>query len=142
MAGRKYRQKGYMDGERGREGGERRPGAPPRREGPRGRGLGAPTESRFQCARCGREQRLAGPVVPETVCGGCGSDLHTCTNCRHFDTSARFECRQEIPERIAAKARRNTCEPFEPKETRGFAADAGRDTPQGARAAFDALFES
>jgi len=138
---RRYKQRGYREDEGGRE---KRSGGPApvseRPEGPRGRGLGAPTESSFRCARCGElVRREAQLLPPDATCGKCGSDLHTCTNCRHFDTSARFECRQEIPERIAKKATRNTCQLFEPKLVQGFRADSGK--PDDPRAAFDALFD-
>lgn len=138
MSDRKYRQRGYQDDERG-ERRERRPQKPrERREGPRGRGLGAPTKMVFRCAACGQRAAVA-EVTSESVCDSCGTDLRTCTHCRHFDTSARFECRQEIPEPIKSKTRRNTCDLFEPRQAQEF--DSDRPDPDDARAAFDALFK-
>ncbi len=141
---RKYRQKGYMDdGPRERRPRSRGPGGPTgppeRREGPRGRGLGAPTETLFKCARCGAPRELGEGLAFDASCKKCGDDLHTCTNCLHFDTSARFECRQEIPERIAGKAKGNECELFEPKTVRGFASE--KEGARDAKSAFDALFD-
>ena len=138
VVSRKYSQRGYQDSE-GRDDEGRRSGPPSgRREGPRGRGLGAPTESLFQCARCG--SRIVTNVGLETTCSKCGSDLHTCTNCRHFDTSVAKECRELVPARIAGKAKRNTCDLFAARIVKGFAADAEpkKDDP---KAAFDALFD-
>jgi hypothetical protein len=136
---RRYKQRGYQD-DQPRERKDRGPGPPrERKEGPRGRGLGAPTESRFGCARCGQAVTLSGPVALDATCPKCGSDLHTCTNCKHFDTSARFECRLEIPERLFKKSTRNACELFEPKLVKVFGSDSGR--PDDPRAAFDALFK-
>lgn len=138
MSDRKYRQRGYMDG-----GGDERPrrGRPagPRREGPRGRGLGAPTAEAFRCATCGRQ--AAPPRADETgaACPSCGADLHTCTNCRHFDSSAPRECRKPVARRIAGKAKNNECDLFEAKVTKEFAADSGK--PDDPKAAFDALFD-
>src|SRR5436309_1247170 len=97
---RKYRHRGYQDSgsggeERGRSGPQ-----PPRekKEGPRGRGLGAPTETVFRCAACGEKRLLEGEIALDTTCRRCGAPLHSCSNCQHFDTSARWECRhwQEI----------------------------------------------
>ena len=139
MSDRKYRQRGYMD-----DGGEERPrrdtaGPRPRREGPRGRGLGRPTAEVFRCATCGKQVAAPGASETEAACSACGADLHSCTNCRHFDSSAPLECRKEPPARIAGKAKNNDCELFEAKVTQEFDSDSGR--PTDPKAAFDALFK-
>lgn len=139
MGERKYRQRGYMEDDRPERSRGRRPGPRPERDGPRGRGLGAPTESRFQCAVCGRRASLAGPLAADAACRSCGAPLHTCTHCRHFDPSARFECRREVAQRIGRKAAANDCELFEPKEVKVFASEGG--APNDPRAAFDDLFD-
>lgn len=121
--------------------GRRSPGSPRERparpEGPRGRGLGAPRATVFRCSRCGDLQSEQSPAG-DAVCAQCGSDLHTCTHCAHFDTSSRFECRQELAQRIAKKDLRNECELFEIKRTQEFAAEA--EPAEDARTAFDDLF--
>jgi hypothetical protein len=137
----KYRQRGYKDSERSEP--AQRGGAPqgPRekKEGPRGRGLGAPDETVFRCGACGARQ-LSADVAPDAVCGKCGEPLHTCRNCQHFDTSTRWECRQTIPARIAKKSAANDCALFAAKTVQEFAKD--RDRPRDdPRAAFDALFK-
>jgi hypothetical protein len=140
VSDRKYRQRGYMDEGGGEEPRRGRPTGPrPRREGPRGRGLGAPTAEVFRCATCGRQ--AAAPAAGEfaATCSSCGADLHSCTNCRHFDSSAPLECRRTVPERVGAKAKNNDCELFEAKMTKEFGSDSGR--PDDPRAAFDALFK-
>ena len=138
MSDRKYRQRGYQD-----SGGERRERAPrrPRDErppGPRGRGLGKPASTVFRCAVCGEKQLASAEVERESTCWKCGTDLHTCTHCRHFDTSAPRECRQPVEEHVSAKAKRNACELFAARETQ----ELGRsESPSDAKAAFDALFK-
>lgn len=142
MSDRKYRQSGYQDSERGERGERRGPQPPPpRKEGPRGRGLGAPTTAVFRCAGCGRRIPTTGEVEPDAACPGCGVDQHACVNCTHFDSGARFECRQPIVERVARKRDRNACPLFTPKVAVEFAAEAERSTPDDARAAFDDLFK-
>ncbi|HVT59153.1 MAG TPA: hypothetical protein VHR45_12215 [Thermoanaerobaculia bacterium] len=145
---RKYRQRGYQDSDRGARPARGTPPAPrEKREGPRGRGLGAPTESVFRCNACGEKRTVstdsasAAYLGTDATCGRCGADLHTCTNCVHFDTGSRWECRQfaAIPERIAKKSARNCCPVFAPKTVQEFGAD--RDHPTDPRAAFDALFK-
>ncbi len=150
MTDRKYGQRGYMDNDddRGRQGAKRPPRE--RRPGPRGRGLGKPTATVFRCAVCG-EKQLSGTsylspyevtkIGLDTKCWKCAGHLHTCTNCRHFDSSAPGECRTGAPEYVASKAKRNTCGLFENKVTQEQAEDLGGDTPSDAKTAFDALFK-
>ncbi len=118
---------------------ERRSGRAPgkRDHRPRGRGLGKPTATVFRCAVCGREQ--SAPIGHESVCKACGADLHTCTHCAFFDTSAPAECRRQPRAYVAAKAKRNDCELFEAKATQEFAREP--DSPKSAKAAFDDLFK-
>ena len=77
-------------------------------------------------------------IAQQTECTDCGSDLHTCINCRHFDTAAPLECRVEIKERIRHKSRRNSCVFFEPRLVQEHAAVENEEDP---KAAFDALFD-
>lgn len=146
--GPKYRQRGYKDSERSSEPQSRGP-QPPRekQEGPRGRGLGSPTDSVFRCNKCGEKRPIADSIEPDTVCKKCGADLHTCSNCISFDTSVRWECRkfETIPAHILKKSTRNECPLFEPKVVQEFNREGGRDggksSPGDARSAFDALFK-
>ncbi len=137
---RKYRQKGYQDDDResGRARGPR--GPRPERQGPRGRGLGKPTATRFKCARCGARV-VDVDVASDAVCADCGSDLHTCTNCAYFDSSAPNECRQPVEERIASKSKRNECGLYQARTVQEFASDSEGGSPSDARSAFDDLFD-
>ncbi|HKH46442.1 MAG TPA: hypothetical protein VKM72_17410 [Thermoanaerobaculia bacterium] len=141
MSDRKYRQSGYQN-DAPRE--SRAPQGPrEKKEGPRGRGLGGPTETVFRCARCGEQRAIADAVEHDTACAKCHTDLHTCSNCVHFDTSVRWECRkfEEIPARIVKKSTRNECTFFTPKEAQEVGRQHDRETPKDARSAFDALFK-
>jgi hypothetical protein len=138
MSDRKYRQSGYQDDEP-REKRSRPSGPREKSDKPRGRGLGKPTKSVFRCSRCGHSYTVGQDVALDATCSGCGDDLHACTNCTHFDSSAPMECRQPIAERISKKSKRNECELFEPKTTQEFAKES--PPPDDARAAFDALFK-
>jgi hypothetical protein len=144
--GPKYRQRGYQDSERRDE--RPRPGLQGPREkkdGPRGRGLGAPSESVFRCAACGEKQLLMPdePLPFDATCRKCNADLHTCSNCVSFDTGVRWECRRhpEIPARVPKKRDRNECPLFTPKLAQEFAKDSDKPSPGDARSAFDALFK-
>jgi hypothetical protein len=145
MTDRKYRQRGYMerDGERQQQGGGERSQRPREKpEGPRGRGLGSPTASAWRCKVCGARQEIVGTVSVDATCSGCGGDLHTCSNCAHFDTSRPNECRKPVTVRVANKTRRNSCDLFAPATAQEFASDRSAASPTNdPRAAFDALFK-
>ncbi len=140
---KKYSQRGYQEDDGPKE---RRPVVRERREGPRGRGLGKPTKEVFRCRDCGHEVKAkeldpSGSVAIDATCAGCGVDLHSCVNCSQFDTSARFECRQPIPERIRSKTKRNDCTAFKPKVALEQDSSSDGPAPTPGKAAFDALFD-
>jgi hypothetical protein len=87
-------------------------------------------------------------------CPKCGSELHCCKQCSHFEPSTRFQCVKPIPARIPYKDKANECELFTAKVTvmRDSASQASAApasvvqpdsvrTPNDARAAFDSLFK-
>ena len=116
----------------------------PRVEGaPRGRTAGGFGPEAFKCARCGEIRHDFGTVEHDAVCTKCNTDMHACINCKHFDTSTQWECRERIPARIAKKDIRNECASFAAKIIRDLAADKGTKAPNvdDARKAFDALFK-
>ena len=163
MSDRKYRHQGYQDGggygsSKSKSSGQGRPqGFTPepqcatpkcghgrkRIEGaPRGRTAGGFGPEVFKCNKCGQQRIGLDEPTFEEVCMKCGADLHTCGNCRFFDTTTSWECRAEIKTRITAKHTRNECTLFSPKIVRDLSADkAGKlQSPDDARKAFDALF--
>jgi len=145
MSDRKYRQRGYQDdggGGRGRKGGKPQ-GPPERKEGPRGRGLGAPTESVFRCPNCNALALAPGAEDFESICRKCGAPFHACIACAHFDPQATYECRQPIEVRVPKKRAANTCTLFTAKTQVEFARGEGMEGlhPDDARAAFDKLFD-
>jgi len=153
VSDRKYRHRGYQDGGGySYAGGQQpqrptsaRPDPPKQRiEGaPRGRTAGGFGPEAFKCNGCGELRHSLGDMTFEDVCLKCGADLHTCGNCRFFDTTTLWECRENIPKRVQGKHVRNECTFFQPKIVRDLAADKGKQplTPDDARKAFDALFK-
>jgi hypothetical protein len=146
---RKYGQRGYQESDRDRprrDGGSdtaSREPPPPRHQldRPRGRGLGAPTDEVFRCAVCGAAQ--VGPAADAFAarCEKCQTDLHTCTHCSSFDTSARWECRrwQERTGPVLKKSKANDCVLLTAKVSLESAKE--KVDPNDPRAAFDALFK-
>lgn len=144
MNDRKYRHRGYQDSssEEKRSRGPR-PDALGRSEGaPRGRGIDTDKAVVFACKSCGEKQRDLEDIRIDSTCPRCGADLHSCAQCMSFDTSAKFECIQPIPERIPAKKLRNACPLYSPAKSFDLTGTrATTATPDDARAAFDRLFK-
>ena len=85
-------------------------------------------------------------------CPRCQFELHSCKQCVHFDSAARLECTQPIPERIPKKDARNECTFYEfrttvEKDTAPSAPVVSMATPSAsvrpndARKAFEDLFK-
>ena len=161
MSDRKYRQRGYQDDDRDRKPrGEHKPAPPKERapgrvlqdeRGPKTPNLMAAHEV-FRCARCGN--LLSTPVGALDSCSKCGVDIHSCVQCAHFDTSARWECavNSQISARVSPKDARNDCALMTPRttverqtstppSTSAPATNAGGASSNSARKAFDDLFK-
>jgi hypothetical protein len=151
---RKYKHRGYQDGGGYGSGGSTpraprgpRPDYEPQRQrledAPRGRTAGGFGPDAFKCNKCGLIRHSLGELTHEDVCHGCGADLHTCGNCRFFDSTTLWECRENIPVRVVGKHTKNECGHFQPKIVKDLAADKGKQpmTENDARKAFDALFK-
>ena len=103
----------------------------------------------LRCALCGKIVPPPVEIQYESQCPKCKADLHSCKNCRHFDTGAQFECTQPIPERITKKDLRNRCTFFmartsierETRESGGTNNQPAPTKPSDARSAFDNLFK-
>jgi hypothetical protein len=145
----KYRQKGYRDDEyaedRRRE--AKRDEKPPdlgNREQIRSlrHAIDRETIVVTRCGKCGHQVPASQLEVDHrTTCSKCGTPLHSCRHCKHFDPHARFECREALPARIADKWAANDCALFKPVQ----ALDAtGRraNSAEDARNAFHNLFKS
>jgi hypothetical protein len=95
----------------------------------------------FACKSCGEKRRDPEEIRFDSTCAKCGADLHACMQCAHFDTSARFECTQPIPERIPSKKARNKCPLYAPARSFDLSGSRAAETPDDARAAFERLFK-
>jgi hypothetical protein len=154
---RKYGSRGYMnsygnDGDREREKPKEKPKGGPRgskaREAPRPMKMPGFQEV-LRCSLCGTIVPPPVEITFESQCPKCKADLRSCKNCRHFDSAARFECTQEIPERITKKDLRNQCGFFtertsierETRDSGGNPGGAPTMKPSDARSAFDNLFK-
>src|ERR1019366_4967435 len=130
---RKYRQHGYFDstssssGSRstgnGSSNGNGNGASRPKPSGPRPpldvtgprlpRLVQAVTASR--CYNC--STTLPPGTVFDGPCPKCGTAMHCCKQCSHFEPSTRFQCNKPVPVRIAVKDQGNECTLFSPRVT-------------------------
>lgn len=134
MGDRKYRQRGYQDSDR--EPREKRPARKPEIFGPKTPKMPGQREV-IRCASCATILPLGYDLNGK--CFRCGFELRSCKQCVYFDTSARFECTQSIPERITKKDAHNEC-PFYATRTT-VERETSTSKPLDARSAFENLFK-
>lgn len=81
-------------------------------------------------------------VQKHRLCPHCGSDLHCCLNCAHYDETTTTRCREPESPWVADRAAQNDCTYFE----MGLETRLSRPTGDGpseaerAKQAFRALF--
>jgi hypothetical protein len=97
------------------------------------------TRTVSRCAQCGA--MLPAMTDDSATCPKCAAPLHSCKQCAHFDPSARYECRQPVPERVARKDAANQCSEFSMKVTVERETSTGTARVDDARRAFDDLFK-
>jgi predicted RNA-binding Zn-ribbon protein involved in translation (DUF1610 family) len=66
----------------------------------------------LRCADCGYQTPEQVVIESDTECPKCGSAWHNCRNCKHFDTAARFGCRQTLEKAVPSKTMANLCDLF------------------------------
>lgn len=133
----KYRQRGYMESERGAPR-EKRPAPKGEQLGPRTPQMpGSQAVSR--CGGCG--VILPTGLDPNGKCPRCGFELHSCKQCVYFDPASRFECTQPIPARISKKDARNDCTFYSLRTTVERQTSPGASRPDDPRTAFERLFK-
>src|ERR1700747_2040354 len=128
---RKYKQRGYMDSERGPR--DRQPFDKPKPSGPRPPlDVTGPRLPRLlqnvvaaRCFNC--STALASDSDWKGKCPKCGVALHCCKQCAHFEPSTRFQCLKPVPVRVAIKDQANMCELFKPRVT--VARDSAHGSP-------------
>jgi hypothetical protein len=116
---RKYGHKGYQDSSREDRDRDRKrppvtPLTPEERAQQRSLRHAVQREANevLRCPNCGKNVAASGAIAQDTRCPHCAAPLHACRACRHFDSSARWECRAPITVHVPDKASANTCASF------------------------------
>ncbi len=47
------------------------------------------------------------------LCPSCGSDIHSCKNCQHYDENLASKCKEPNSEWVADRSSQNSCAFFE-----------------------------
>ena len=160
---RKYGHRGYRDAEKQERHEKKDRDRKPPQGGPRGAtdhlGPRTPrmvgTVTRARCSNCGAV--LAPGFDPKGKCPKCNFELHSCKQCRFFDSGAQFECTQPVQIRISPKDARNDCKFYEfrttvekdtaptsymqPAQTAAAELPSAPARPLDARQAFENLFK-
>ncbi|MES2769676.1 MAG: hypothetical protein V4596_11085 [Bdellovibrionota bacterium] len=90
------------------------------------------------CFKC-QTEILTIPGVPvgrREDCPSCGSDVHVCMNCTHYDRSAYNECKESSSDYVKEKDRSNFCDYFTPSDRKGSSGKSKDDLMSAAEALF------
>ncbi len=96
-----------------------------------------------RCQQCGHQQIAEAAMIgPRSMCDKCGTALHSCRHCRHFDPKVLHQCRKPIEKSIGDKWAANSCGEFEPRLVLDATGKrAGGKGKQDAKQLFDSLFK-
>ena len=119
---RKYSQRGYMNSERSpRDGNGQQDRSKPSGPRPPIDVTGPRLPRLVQNLTASRCFSCSTTLVPGTDftenCPKCGTALHCCKQCAHFEPATRFQCIKPIPVRIPVKDQKNECSLFTPRVT-------------------------
>ena len=82
-------------------------------------------------------------IYRNSECPVCNTDLHSCLNCKFYDESSHYECKETIDELVKDKERRNFCDYFVEKQYDSNSDNSSKsveDAKKSARDAFNSLF--
>ncbi len=97
----------------------------------------------WQCYYC--QQKLSLEVQKKNrLCPSCGSDLHCCKNCTHFEETQSSQCKEPESPWVRDRAAQNTCPYFQFASNHVQAPPRPENTSESDRAkeAFKALFRN
>jgi hypothetical protein len=96
----------------------------------------------FMCWKC-KKNTVTTSIYRNSECPVCNTDLHSCLNCKFYDESSHYECKETIDELVKDKERRNFCDYFVEKRYDSNSDNSIKsvdDAKKSARDAFNSLF--
>ena len=93
------------------------------------------------CWKC-KKNTVTTSIYRNSECPVCTTDLHSCLNCKFYDESSHYECKETIAELVKDKERGNFCDYFVEKQYDLNSANSSKNTDdkKSARDAFNSLF--
>ena len=93
------------------------------------------------CWKCGTtiETKPGERVSSRDACPQCGTDLHSCRNCRFYDTSKNNQCAEPQAEWVRDKEAANYCDYLQPS-SRIAGRPAESQSAEDVKKKFDSLF--
>ncbi|MEI8095369.1 MAG: hypothetical protein WCG80_14255 [Spirochaetales bacterium] len=97
------------------------------------------------CPFCNADLSHLTEVYRSSKCASCGNDVKICRNCKFYDPSSHWECRETVAEHVLDKDSANFCDGFRFEPTKGpragLAAQADLTKKKAAKDAFGSLFK-
>lgn len=96
----------------------------------------------FMCWKC-KKNTVTTSIYRNTECPICSADLHSCLNCKFYDESSHYQCKETISELVKDKERQNFCDYFVEKQydlTSDNSSKSADEVKKSARDAFNSLF--
>ena len=91
------------------------------------------------CWKCGKNIEEGTQIFRNSECPECKSDLHSCRNCKFYESGAHYDCKESVDFPVNDKERANFCDYF--SVSFDFSSNAKKnDKIDAARNAFNNLF--
>lgn len=92
------------------------------------------------CWKCKKNIQDSDIIYHTSTCDFCGTDLHSCKNCKFYSVGSHYDCHESEVEFVSDKEKANFCDFFKPNigEFQNITKDD--QSKQKARDAFAALF--
>lgn len=90
-----------------------------------------------KCFKCGHAWDGYGKPRSRQICENCGTYLHCCLNCHHFDREVSYSCRLPDTTFVGSRDSLNYCEQFEMVNSERMAVEA---RSQRAKSRFESMF--
>jgi hypothetical protein len=93
-----------------------------------------------KCHKCIKGLEIKIPVGRREICPFCGSDLHCCLNCDHYNIGVYNDCREPQAERVIEKDRSNFCDFFIFRDSERIGKE--KDSGVSVKAKMESLFKT